>query len=221
MKKFLVVVVVILIGIQFIPVEKTNPVVDKTLEIMPSGEAKELLARACLDCHSNETKWPWYSNYAPVSWFIVAHVNDGRRAMNFSEFLKMPQNLQTLRLRRSSQTLANARMPLQSYLKYHEEAHLSDSEKTTLSAWFDETLNTVNKRKVTYECRDGLHVTADIKGNGANITIDGRPDTYVEYYMTPVGIKYTGGDVIFMIKGAHDAYFSIDDIEYNNCKIIK
>jgi len=221
MIKFLIAVVVVMIGIQFVPIKKTNPVTDKHFALVPPQNVAPILKKACYDCHSNETKWPWYSSYAPVSWSVIDHVEDGRKAMNFSSFKKMEQSLQTHRLRRAAQTITNARMPLKSYLEYHEEAVLTKDEQAILIEWFKNTLVEVNTRSVSYQCSNDVKIKVDITGNSANVIMENRPDTYVEYYVTPVGIKYTGGDVMFMIKGAYDAYFSIDDVVYQNCKVVE
>jgi mono/diheme cytochrome c family protein len=76
---------VVFIVIQFVPVEQTNPPVVSEPK-WDSPQTKELVQRACYDCHSNETKWPWYSQVAPVSWLVADHVNEGRSKLNFSEW---------------------------------------------------------------------------------------------------------------------------------------
>ncbi len=75
---------VVLIAGQFVPAKRTNPPVQGVLVAPPEIEAT--LRRACYDCHSNETRWPWYSRVAPLSWFIVRDVEVGRKEINFSEW---------------------------------------------------------------------------------------------------------------------------------------
>ena len=81
----------LLLTIQFIRPAKTNPPIvrERTLEaaVAVPPEVEAILARSCNDCHSNGTEWPWYSNVAPVSFFVINHVNEGRRHLNFSEWL--------------------------------------------------------------------------------------------------------------------------------------
>ncbi len=77
-----VVLIAVLLAIQFIPTQLRNPAV--TAELSTSPELKTLLKRACYDCHSNETAWPWYSRIAPISWWIGRDVKEGRRELNFS-----------------------------------------------------------------------------------------------------------------------------------------
>jgi len=71
-------------GLQLVPVEKTNPPV--RLEVDAPPAVMEILKRACYDCHSNETRWPWYSRIAPASWFLASHVRKGRGDLNFSDW---------------------------------------------------------------------------------------------------------------------------------------
>src|SRR5215216_3654983 len=85
-----IVVVCLFVMAQFKRPAKTNPVSDPSaaleahVQIDPKVGA--ILKRSCYDCHSNNTRWPWYSNVAPVSWFVIDHVNEGRRDLNFSEW---------------------------------------------------------------------------------------------------------------------------------------
>src|SRR5687768_3196068 len=93
LKWLAVVVVVVFLGLQFVRPARTNPSVDQTqtinahLKITPPVAA--ILDRSCHDCHSNSTRWPWYSNVVPASWFLVDHVNEGRQHLNFSEWGKL------------------------------------------------------------------------------------------------------------------------------------
>ena len=83
-KKIVLTLVALLVLIQLIPVDTENPVV--TAEVDAPTEVLEVLRRACYDCHSNETAWPWYTHVAPVN-FLVAHdVEEGREHLNFSEW---------------------------------------------------------------------------------------------------------------------------------------
>ena len=81
-----VIFVVGFIVMQLIPVERSNPKTDPALEIKAPADVKAVFKRSCYDCHSNETKWPWYSNIAPMKWFIARDVEVGRQWLNFSEW---------------------------------------------------------------------------------------------------------------------------------------
>ena len=113
-------------SIQFIRPARTNPPVDpsRTLEAavtVPPQEAK-ILSRSCADCHSNQTVWPWYSNIAPVSWFVIDHVNQGRRHMDFSAWLRPgiddPAQYTRQKLRSACNRVKTGNMPLFSYSSF-------------------------------------------------------------------------------------------------------
>ncbi len=92
-----------------------------------SPEVATLARRACFDCHSNETRWPWYSNVAPMSWLVQRDVNEGRAHLNFSEFQR-PQK----KAREAAEELRDDEMPPWFYLPLHSEARLSAVEKQKL-----------------------------------------------------------------------------------------
>ncbi|NUN10667.1 MAG: heme-binding domain-containing protein [Ignavibacteriaceae bacterium] len=111
---------VIFIGIQFISVEKTNPPVEYK-PLWDSPKTEEYARRACYDCHSNETKWPWYTNIAPVSMITSHHVIDGRKHLNFSEGdLGDVEDLLF--------EIEQGNMPLKPYLLLHPEANFTEQE---------------------------------------------------------------------------------------------
>ena len=87
--RIILVMVVVLVGIQFIPVNRSNPPVEEEIPVLP--EVKAILKRACYDCHSNETVWPGYSRVAPVSWLLAWDVGEGREELNFSTWNRYNQ----------------------------------------------------------------------------------------------------------------------------------
>lgn len=117
--------------IQFVPVARTNPPV-KAEPPWDRPETRSVAVRACFDCHSNETKWPWYSRVAPISWMVADHVLEGRRALNFSEW---PGG----ELEEAAEEVRKERMPLASYLLGHPEARLSASEREALARGLEAT----------------------------------------------------------------------------------
>lgn len=122
--------------LQLIPYGRahTNPPV--TAEpTWDSPETRALAQRACFDCHSNQTKWPWYSHVAPVSWLVQHDVDEGRAALNFSEWDK-PQD----EAHEASEELLEGEMPLPIYLPTHPEARLSDAEVQALARGLDATI---------------------------------------------------------------------------------
>lgn len=134
MKVTLIIFALVILLMQAIQVDKTNPKVDSNLEIKTDENIMSIFRKACYDCHSNETVWPWYSNIAPASWTIKAHVEDGRRSLNFSIWETYSQEEKLKHLKKIHRT-AYAAMPLPSYIKLHEEADLTKEERDLIREW--------------------------------------------------------------------------------------
>jgi hypothetical protein len=124
---------------QFVRPTKTNPPVDesRTLEAhtVMTPEIASIFARSCNDCHTNKTTWPWYSNVAPVSWFVIDHVNDGRRHLNFSDWSRMNEREAGGQLEQICKEVKNGGMPINSYTWIHRHAFLSNQDVQTICAW--------------------------------------------------------------------------------------
>ncbi|KAF0093719.1 MAG: hypothetical protein E1N59_2549 [Puniceicoccaceae bacterium 5H] len=118
-------VLVILVGIQFVPVAHTNPPVEAQPQ-WDSPETEGLARAACFDCHSNETEWPWYSYVAPVSWWTVHHVEEGRSMFNMSEegFGRHADD--------AAEEVEEGEMPIWPYDWAHAGARLSEEERAQL-----------------------------------------------------------------------------------------
>jgi hypothetical protein len=115
--------------IQLLPLgrERSNPPV-LSEPAWDSPETRALAQRACFDCHSNETVWPWYANIAPVSWLLSKDVTEGRDNMNFSEWNDGgSQDLDEIR-----EVVLEGEMPPAQYLLMHPEARLTEAEKQAL-----------------------------------------------------------------------------------------
>jgi hypothetical protein len=130
---------VIFAALQFIRPARTNPPVDEARVIQAhthvTPEVATILDRSCNDCHSNQTRWPWYTNVAPVSWFVVNHVNVGRREMNFSNWAQYSRDEQDHLLQKICREVKGGQMPMSSYLRLHSEAKLSTEDIKTLCDW--------------------------------------------------------------------------------------
>jgi mono/diheme cytochrome c family protein len=100
-----------------------------------SPRTRELAVRACFDCHSNETAWPWYSNVAPASWFVQDHVEEGRNKLNFSRW-DQPQR----EAREAARQVQEGEMPPAYYTPLHGSAQLSASERDELIRGLQATL---------------------------------------------------------------------------------
>ena len=138
--KWLVIVVACLfIIIQFRRPARTNPPVDQSQTIeahtQMTPQVASILARSCNDCHSNKTVWPWYTNVAPVAWFIVDHVNEGRSNLNLSEWGRYDQRRQGKKLEQMCDEGKDGAMPLSSYTPLHPGSKLSPDDVKTLCDW--------------------------------------------------------------------------------------
>ncbi len=128
---------VVLFGlIQLVPYGRnhTNPPVIQEPK-WDSPQTRELVKRACFDCHSNETVWPWYSNIAPISWLVQRDVEVGRRKLNFSEWNR-PQDEPG----EAVEVVRKGEMPPPYYLLTHPNARLSPAEKEALIRGLEATL---------------------------------------------------------------------------------
>lgn len=127
------------VAAQFIRPAKTNPVTDSSqavesrLQLTPQVAA--ILDRSCNDCHSNKTRWPWYTNVAPVSWFVINHVDEGRRHLNFSEWGRYTQRDVDGMLRQICREVTSGGMPLSSYRPMHPGSTPSPEDVKTLCDW--------------------------------------------------------------------------------------
>ena len=134
-----VLAVVVLIGLQFVRPARTNPQVDQSqtiqacLQVTPQVAA--VLDRSCQDCHSNSSRWPWYSNVAPVSWFVIDHVNEGRSHLNLSEWGHLDNRKASKKLEEICEEVQDGEMPLESYTYIHWSAKLSSEDVSTLCEW--------------------------------------------------------------------------------------
>lgn len=134
MKRTLLIFLIIFIVMQFIQTDKTNPKVDKNIEIKANAEVMKIFKTACYDCHSNETVYPWYSNIAPFSWVVSNHINEGRKALNFSTWENYRDEEKKEHLKDIYRTVY-ASMPLQSYLWIHDDAILTKEQRTLIRDW--------------------------------------------------------------------------------------
>ncbi|HEO98565.1 MAG: heme-binding domain-containing protein [Campylobacterales bacterium] len=129
MKKFGLGLILLLLLIQFLPIgrDHTNPAILAEPQ-WDSPETKQLFNRACADCHSHTTNWPWYSNVAPLSWIIFDHVEEGREHFNVSAWGVQKHN----EGEEAAKEVEEGEMPIFGYTITHPEARLSKEEKQLL-----------------------------------------------------------------------------------------
>jgi hypothetical protein len=127
------VLLAVLILIQLVPVERSNPPV--TGEISAPLPVMEVLRNSCYDCHSNETEWPWYSHVAPVSWLVVRHVTMGREQVNFSDWESLTDDDRDHAREEAWEEVEEGNMPHRGYLRWHPEARLTPDQMEILEEW--------------------------------------------------------------------------------------
>ena len=140
MKKILIWgIPLVIVLIQFVPVNRNNPEViaaeSITSQLTGQPEVEKILRNACFDCHSNESKYPWYSYVAPASWFIQDHINEGREELNFSIWNTYSEKRKDHKLEETIELVEKRIMPMESYLILHSEAKLTSEQIQLLGDW--------------------------------------------------------------------------------------
>ena len=131
----------VFILIQFVQPERTNPPSDQSLGIAEHAlfvpPVSNVIKTSCFDCHSNETRWPWYSYVAPVSWLVADDVASGRSHLNFSDWGKYPKSKRVMKLGQIYEQVSRGEMPLPKYLVMHPDARLGAADKDSILSWIE------------------------------------------------------------------------------------
>jgi hypothetical protein len=127
--------VVVGVGIQFVPVDGIGVNPPARFSIGAPPEVEGIMRKACFDCHSNETRWPWYAKLAPSSWLMIRDVKKGRSRMNFSEWGDADEKERMTDRENSRDQIADGTMPPWFYLPMHPDAKLTAQEKDLLKGW--------------------------------------------------------------------------------------
>jgi hypothetical protein len=138
-KKFFLLLLIAFVVIQFIhPArnrsEGAQPNYIGNVHPIPQN-VKTILEKACNDCHSNNTRYPWYSKIQPIDWWMTDHVNDGKADLNFDEYTHRNLRFQYHKLEEVVEMVEDNKMPLESYTWLHKDAKLSTEEKSALIGW--------------------------------------------------------------------------------------
>ena len=124
------------VGIQFVPTDlnqsDTVPKTDFLLVNNTSENISTLLQESCYDCHSNNTRYPWYNKVQPVAWFLENHIKDGKEELNFNDWDTYSNRRKNSKLKSIISQIKDDEMPLASYTLIHKDAKLSISEKTLI-----------------------------------------------------------------------------------------
>ncbi len=139
LKRTVIVFAIGIVLVQFLPLKKnsdtaTGPA-DITKVYTVPDNVHQVLQKACYDCHSNNTTYPWYSHVQPVGWWLNDHVKEGKRHLNFAEFGSYISKRKIKKLKEVSGTINEGEMPLSSYTIIHTNARLSDEEKVLVTTW--------------------------------------------------------------------------------------
>lgn len=144
-RKVLIALLIVIVMIQFIRIDKNNPTVNPENDFLKitaaDAEVSSIIKTSCYDCHSNESKYPWYTNIAPVSWWIKHHINEGREELNFSEWGTYREKRKNHKMEECVELVEAEEMPMGNYTWMHSEAKLSAEKKEKLIAFFN-TLRT-------------------------------------------------------------------------------
>ncbi|NOT33073.1 MAG: heme-binding domain-containing protein [Candidatus Eisenbacteria bacterium] len=126
-------------GLQLVPYGRDHsnpPVVAEPTWV--NAETRALAKRACFDCHSNETRWPWYASVAPISWKLKGHVDEGREELNFSEFDSTNRRMMR-RAGKSGREVREGKMPPSDYVLAHPDARLTGAGREAFARALDST----------------------------------------------------------------------------------
>ena len=138
-KIIIIFIAVVLVLIQFARIDRSNPPVDpaRTIESVVNvpADLKQIMSRSCNDCHTNKTIYPWYTNVAPVSWWLRDHIDHGREHLNMSEYGAYTPRQQEQKLEEICEQVEAGLMPLPSYLIMHGDAALSEDDKKAICDW--------------------------------------------------------------------------------------
>jgi len=139
-KKVIIAVLLLLLFIQVFRIDKSTTPVNASTDFIaltaPGEEVKQLLTIACYDCHSNQPSFPWYTNIAPVSWWIKHHMDEGKHHLNFSEWGTYTEKRRNHKLEECIEMVEEGEMPMTSYTLMHKEAKLTDAQKLQLVEFF-------------------------------------------------------------------------------------
>ncbi len=146
-KKILIALLLAFVMIQFIrPARNINgqasPADFTKVYRVPMG-VQSVLQKACYDCHSNNTRYPWYTNIQPIGWIMARHIKNGKEQLNFNEFGDYTGRRRISKLKGIANQIRDGEMPLRSYKIMHKEARLSDTQKKFLIDWMNKTADSL------------------------------------------------------------------------------
>jgi len=150
-KMILLILFILFAAIQFIrPAKNINGIVTaarfSSLYNAPDS-IEHILQMACYDCHSNNTRYPWYADIQPAGWLLQSHITKGKSELNFDEFASYSARRRISKLKSIMSQVNDEEMPLRSYTWIHKDARLSDDQKKILLAWVKETMDSLTAKQ--------------------------------------------------------------------------
>lgn len=109
-------------------------------------DVRSILTKACTDCHSNNTRYPWYSNIQPVDWWMNKHIKNGKKHLNYDEYTNRPLRYQYHKMEETIEMVKEGDMPLNSYTWIHKDAILSQTEKNSLLNWANSVMDAMKAK---------------------------------------------------------------------------
>lgn len=149
-KKIMLALLVALIIIQFIHPKKNKAEGSQPNYIGNNftvpADVKTILEKACNDCHSNNSNYPWYANLQPVHWWMEKHIKDGKKHLNYDEYTNRPLRYQYHKMEETIEMIKEGEMPLNSYTWTHKDAKLNEEEKTKLISWAESVMDNMKSK---------------------------------------------------------------------------
>lgn len=139
LKKIGLGILIVIVLLQFIPTKKNQTSIVSSNSIEQKYNTPEnvqtILKKACFDCHSNNTVYPWYSHIQPIGFWLNNHINEGKEELNFSEFNSYENKKARKKMEKVISSQEKGWMPLSSYTLIHKDATLTSTEKTIIIDW--------------------------------------------------------------------------------------
>ncbi len=140
-KKILFFFLILLLLIQFYPLEKPEVTLNNPNDFLKNKDVPQKIAQliktSCYDCHSNETKFPWYSKFAPVKWLVYHDINEGREELNFSEWNKLSEDDKSDKLFDIQDEMSEGEMPIKIYTFMHQKAKLTEEQRILIASFVE------------------------------------------------------------------------------------
>ncbi len=145
LRKIIFILIAGLIIIQFIRPAKNIATAEQPNHISTAINVPEpvrnILSRSCMDCHSNNTTYPWYDKIQPFAWFLNNHIKEGKSEINFDEYASYNLRRQYHKMEEITEQIKEDKMPLKSYRIMHADARLTPEDKQILIQWAENTMN--------------------------------------------------------------------------------